>query len=681
MRLERLLRNAALALLGLGILLGASWLTNTVQPQVAYAHSFVIGSDPVDGSTIRSAPSVVRIFFDAPISPSSGATVYNPSEQVVNAAHSSIPANNPDELVTPLKNYRHLPLGGYTVRWSALASADGHTTHGVIGFNIGYSSTGLSGVTIVGPTTSNIMPEFDSIGVLTTVWEWLVLAALTFWIGTLVIEGFVLTGVEQTSHLLARCRKQSLPLQWLCLAALLVGEIIVLILRDVEFALLSNGSAFDLNALGSILFQSEYGYLWIAREVLILAAMGILWYTRQRQPLAAIERKQAVSRSSRKNAVRDVGMQFIAPLHPSPQKNAPHPSTSQQTIEEETNEESATLEYSVQRWPTIAGLTLAGLIVLARALTGNAAQLTEPYINSVIFEWFYLTAQAVWLGGLAYIAYILLPLVHLVEQERRSETLPALLQRCQPFLLSAVAVVVASELLLSEASLYNIQLFASDPYGRTFLIKWVLILLLFALSGYIFAVLRPKMTRQTALLPVVDAELPARRVRQVEFDQSSKRLKLLLRLQAWLGALVLLCVALMAFFAPPIVFPNRTYSQYPNSSSTNSSNNIQTKQVGNLTVTLEIKPDKAGVANTVTVTLKNRPTGNFVTNAHIKVDTNMQIMDMGAYSATMTGGNPTYTATFTPGTAFLMAGTWNINLFIQQPGQSTVTVQFPVTIL
>ncbi len=240
--------------------------------------------------------------------------------------------------------------------------------------------------------------------------------------------------------------------------------------------------------------------------------------------------------------------------------------------------------------------------------------------------------------------------------------------------------MVAAELLLSEGSLYNIQLFVSDPYGRTFLVKWMLILLLIALSGYVFAVLRPKMTRQAALLPVVDAELPARRVRQVEFDLSAKRLQLLLRLQTWLGAAVLLCVALMAFFAPPIVFPNKTYSQYPNSSPANNANNVQTKQVGNLTVTLEVKPDKASTANTVTVTLKDKQTGKFVTNAHIKVNTNMQIMDMGAYTATMTGGNSTYSATFTPASAFSMSGIWDINLFIQQPGQAAVSVQFPVTV-
>jgi putative copper export protein/methionine-rich copper-binding protein CopC len=667
MKPKRLLRTALFMAFSLCMLLAAFSLTALLEPHAAYAHSFVIGSDPVDGSTISAAPPVVRIFFDAPISPSSKALVENPQQQVVNAARSFIPANHPDELDTPLNNYRHLPLGGYTVRWTAIGSADGFATHGVIGFNIGYSSTGLSGVTIVGPTTSNISPVLDSTGLLSVAWEWLVLAALSLWIGILVVEGLALNGIEheRRASLLALSHKQARPLQWLCLAALFVGEIIVLFLRDVQYAQLLNGSAFDLNALTSILFQSMYGYLWIAREALILCAMGVLWFTaliredgEPRKEVSSLAMKRAVE-----GAKNDGGSGGGA-------------------ARDEMGEASFSGENAARRRSSWVFLALAALIVLTRALSGNAAQLSEPFLNSVVFEWLYLAAQAVWLGGLAYIAYILLPLVPLGEQDRRSETLPALLQRCQPYLLWSAAVVVIAELLLSEASLDNLQLFFTDPYGRTFLIKWALIVILVALTLYVFATLRPKLRRQAAFLPVVDAELPARRVRQFGFALSAKRLRLLLRAQTWIGAAVLLCVALMAFFAPPIVFPNTTYSQYPNASSGNSESAVQTQthQVGDLTVTLTVKPAQVGKTNTVSVTLKDTHTGKFVTNALVKASTNMQIMDMGTSTATLTGGNPTYSATFTPSAAFSMSGAWNIDLFIEQPGQTALSVQFSITV-
>ncbi len=146
---------------GLSILLGLSWLPFFSQAPAALAHAFVIGSDPVDGSTIATAPPVIRIFFNAEISAASNARVFvfapggpaNGSE--VDAGHSYIPANHARELDTPLIAVSSLPQGSYEVKWSALALDDGHATHGLIGFNVGTSVTGLTGTPILGPSTSN----------------------------------------------------------------------------------------------------------------------------------------------------------------------------------------------------------------------------------------------------------------------------------------------------------------------------------------------------------------------------------------------------------------------------------------------------------------------------------------------------------------------------------------------
>src|SRR5437763_3220709 len=124
------LRTVLLVGLSSGILLLFSWSTPLSRQPVAYAHAFVIGSDPIDGSTVASTPRVVRIFFDAAISPASIAHVYTPDEQIAEAARSSVSPTNPRELDTPLKKPAQLPQGGYTVRWTALADGDGHTTQG-----------------------------------------------------------------------------------------------------------------------------------------------------------------------------------------------------------------------------------------------------------------------------------------------------------------------------------------------------------------------------------------------------------------------------------------------------------------------------------------------------------------------------------------------------------------------
>ncbi|HTD20674.1 MAG TPA: copper resistance protein CopC, partial [Ktedonobacteraceae bacterium] len=131
--------------LSVSILLFFNCINPVSRGPVALAHAFVIGSDPVDGSTISTVPRVVRIFFDAPISPASTAYVFTPDERMVDASHSTVSSKDSHELDTPLMTPDQLPEGSYTVRWTALSYSDGHTTHGVIGFNVGRSSSGLPG--------------------------------------------------------------------------------------------------------------------------------------------------------------------------------------------------------------------------------------------------------------------------------------------------------------------------------------------------------------------------------------------------------------------------------------------------------------------------------------------------------------------------------------------------------
>src|SRR5947209_11754576 len=197
------LRRLVIVTLGLSFLLVLSWFPVLSRPQVAFAHAFVIGSDPVDGSTIASSPAVVRIFFNADINSASIAHVYlfttgsTPSEgQLVDAARSIVSPTNPRELDTPLLMPTRLPQGSYQVRWTALATDDGHTTSGLIGFNVGHSAIGLSGTPLLGPSTSNYLPQMSLQGILAVMWEWLTLLVLTFWVGMLVTEALI-TGTAE----------------------------------------------------------------------------------------------------------------------------------------------------------------------------------------------------------------------------------------------------------------------------------------------------------------------------------------------------------------------------------------------------------------------------------------------------------------------------------------------------
>ena len=592
----------------------------------------------------------------------------------MNADRSHVASNNPQELDTPL--ITQLPLGSYTVRWIALSTTDGQATHGVIGFNIGHSSTGLPGQVILGPSTSNILPQLSLQGILVVAWDWLVMAALTLWIGILVIEGVVLAGEkndsgidnsrnrgesgrrttsdlgdygegESESSIIYRgnrdrvgvnptptFRKQSLPLQWLCLAALFAGEIIKLILRAVLLTQASNSNGIDPATIRELIVDTTYGHLWLVRIALIGAALVFLWWT-----------------------TRFTGRQSIGIRN------------------------TASARTRGQARHTFAWFALAGFILLTLAVSEDITQLAQAHVSAVILDWFFLAAQGIWFGGTAYLGFVLLPLLPAIEPELHARSLVTLLQRYTPLILGSIAVLLVSGLFLAETSLSSVQQLITDPFGRALLVKIILVAMMLLLSAYALLFLGPQLRRQVMLLHVVNAEMPARRIRQSALERNEHRLIVTMKFLAYLGAGVLLCAAFMSFFAPPIVFPAIDYTSNTSGSSTTPSttNNqiTQTKQSGNLTVNLQITPARVDYDNTIIVTM-NDNNGNPVTDAQVQISINMVTMNMGVASATIKGGNPTYVAVLSKDETFSMPGLWDVVLKIQRPNQKPVQVSFQV---
>ena len=708
MRGRRFLRLLVIAITGLSVLLGLSWLPFFSQAPAALAHAFVIGSDPVDGSTITTAPSVIRIFFNADISSASNARVYafapggpaNGSE--VDEGHSYIPASNPKELDTPLISSASLPQGSYEVKWTALALDDGRATNGLIGFNLGVSVTGLTGTPVLGPSTSNNHPQLNLQGVLSVMWEWLTALALTFWVGLVMMEGLLFlsaraNGEDAEDGVLAALRKQGKPLQWLCLAAVLVGEIINLVLRGALLTQANLQNGIDLATIRQLLFASSYGQLWLARIGLVCIALGFLWWTTREQSRGQTGRFSTMARASKsasrlgqlrmqvmeeqkKEENQDQGeigshaeqvkltSAAIAALPTTPVLAGPMPARSPRRA-------------SFPRWHTIVWLALAALMLLTLAFSSDTAQLAQAHYSAVILTWLQLLAQAAWFGGAAYLGFVLLPPLTTLKPDHHGDFLLNLLRFYMPLLLASLAVLLLSSLFLTETTISNAQQWLGDAYGRSLLVMLLLFTLMLIFTLYSFFYLRPALRRQVILLPVVHADLPGRRARHSALEQTENGLKHAMHILAVLGAGALLCGALMSFFAPPIVFPNVTY-KLTITTDTTPTQNVVTQQAGNLSVSLEVLPGRVDAVNVLIITLKDSSTGNPIPNAHIRATTNMQIMDMGTVNKELStaGNNATYTTTFQPGEAFSMIGAWIISLNIQQPGHTPVQTKFVITL-
>src|SRR5260370_36485263 len=210
------------------------------------------------------------------------------------------------------------------------------------------------------------------------------------------------------------------------------------------------------------------------------------------------------------------------------------------------------------------------------------------------------------------------------------------------------------------------------------LVKIVLILLMLLLSIYALFFLRPQLHRQVILLPVVNAEMPARRTRQSALEQGERKLRRTMQFLSYLGAGVLLCAALMSFFAPPIAFPAINYTAGSSTSSTSSTTNTQTKQAANLRVSLQVSPARVDYANTVIVSLSDR-SGTPATDAQVQISINMELMNMGTARATMQAGKATSVANFAKDEAFSRSGPCDIFFTIQPPNPPPLHLPFHIT--
>jgi putative copper export protein/methionine-rich copper-binding protein CopC len=654
------------------------------RPPTASAHAFVIGSDPIDGSTINAVPKVVHINFNSPISPLSSARIYvvrNGNLVDVSAAPGHISGANQYQLEVALKDPASQPQGSYEIKWTAVANADGHTSYGLIGFNVGYSSTGLSGIPTLGPSTSNKLEgpggtrTFDFANALSVAWDWLTLLALTFWIGLLVMERLVLFPLDRTQALLERARKQTLSLQNLCLIVLLIGEITLLVLRASRMSAMQD-VAFSPQAVLQLLLQTNYGLLWLFRCLIIALSLAFLRLSNRVAPAAYASMLPATATQAQRVLTR------TGSLHPRiTQETAPNLAkvAIRETSEREqipTPHSTSTTLVLAQRY-TPLWLLIAGVILMTRVLSGDAAQVLQPHFSAITFDWLYRVAQGIWFGGLAYMGYVLLPLLSALDREHHAETLVALQRRFRPFHLASMGLLAVCFLFLSEASIHNPQLLLTDAYGRALLVQMVLLLVISVLGCYMVFFLTPRISRQALLLPVVGMDVPARRTRQFALENTGRHFKWIVSIQSWLGAGVLFCAALLAFYAPPIVFPDVNYSNQAAQQAASQSS-AQTQQAGGLSATLQVLPGKTMQPNIVILAVQDS-NGQPVTDAEVTMTTNMQVMDMGTTSTHIQGGNAVYSAAFERN-VFSMSGVWDINVSIQRPNQPAVQMQFKVNI-
>ena len=255
--------------------------------------------------------------------------------------------------------------------------------------------------------------------------------------------------------------------------------------------------------------------------------------------------------------------------------------------------------------------SLALLYLLSIALSGHASAVPQLALTSVLFDWLHLLAMSIWVGGMAAIALVLVPLIQrsgLEEIERRRAYL-TLLDRFSPAAYLAVATAAFTGMFNTQVHLGSLDQLTGSAYGRFLLIKLLLILELCILSASHVFVTRPQI-RQALGRP---------RPGSLAADFASLAMRL--RVEPIIGAFILLCVSLMGQVAPASPLDSTvasTASARPTSTPVPVAPHTisATASKGALAVSLSISPPSVGLANFVVTVREN---GTPVTDGQVRI--------------------------------------------------------------
>ncbi|MDQ4131684.1 MAG: copper resistance protein CopC, partial [Actinomycetota bacterium] len=126
-------------------------------PRPAFAHAALLASEPLDGSTVETAPTAVRLSFSEGPEPSlSSIRVVDETGAVHQGGPVQPAPGGGHTLEVPL---RPLGQGSYTVVWRTVSRVDGHPTAGVLTFGVGVAphATGASAAPATSPPWTELV--------------------------------------------------------------------------------------------------------------------------------------------------------------------------------------------------------------------------------------------------------------------------------------------------------------------------------------------------------------------------------------------------------------------------------------------------------------------------------------------------------------------------------------------
>lgn len=675
---------------------------------IASAHALPVRSDPASDAILQAPPSRVRIWFSEDLnSYTSHIVVVDPTNREVDNKDSHVSDDNAREMTV---NLPLLPAGTYIVTWRAQSTDDGHISGGSYIFRIarpdgsipplpsvlptgnipGAGGTGTTGGTLDGPTT------FQAIA------TWLALLFMTFWVGGLIWQTWVLTptsgdgsrdpDLTAASRIAADRFSRLAPV---ALMLILIADIGIVLGQSAALAGTWTG-AFSPPLLRAVLFGSRFGAFWWLRQGVTIAALILTltasWYG------WALYRDDSRARPTTPDPIP-------------PQGTLPDWRRETISVFRDVRHLPARLVWGV-RQRTLRGLLelLLGLaLLLAFAFSGHASAVpAATFAYAIAVDILHLLCEAAWVGGLLYIGAVFLPALRALTSDQRARVLALGLPQFGAVAIVGAFILAATGSLSTTIHLTSITQFLTTAYGRTLAIKIEIFLVMVAISAYHAFFLRPRLAHalatkqqtietpqpahQTVHASVTQARtlpsdrsahanattpsasrLSTRAVTNGYFPASPRALDLADRLAGWLrreavlGVAVLACVALLGAFAGSLTPATTATPTTPLSGAF-----VETHQINGYSVTLKATPAQFGT-NTFTVTVKGA-SGQPVSNVSVLVETVMLDMDMGTQALQLKPIGDSAPGSYSGQADLTMAGHWLVTVKLIVPN-----VKQPIT--
>ncbi len=668
-------------------------------------HAVLVSSKPAADAVLQSPPTSVQMWFSEILVPAtSKALVVDTTNHQIDMKNSHVNESNAEEidLSIPL-----LPAGTYVVVWQTQSAADGHVAGGSFLFRIARPDGSVPPIPAVLPTGH--VPGGGGIGVqsstsldgpnlLETITTWTALLLLTFWVGGIFWETWIFPPKKHSASDHTTATEQASQ-QWrrytpYALAGILIADIGIIVGLAAELAGDWSGSiSFPL--LRAILFESRFGIFWWLREgVALVALLFALWQIHRRQ------RQQTLTKPA---LIEERGGARHDPYDADPAQDALLYGGSAiiNVLAGIPHLPRYLIEGIRQRsWYGHIEGGLALILMFAFVLSGHAAAASSSALWAVIgIDLLHLLADAAWIGGLFYIGVVLLPMLNRQSSHEWADVLASGLPRFSVVAVTSVILLATTGSFNTTVHLTSFQQFWITPYGRTLIVKIGIFILMIGISAYHAFFLRPRLTyalaeTKTVLEDPVSIEAgqaqgtaptaPSRigvttdtnpshlrnESTPIQEETISSRALVLgksmerwLRLEGMLGAMILLCVGLLAAFAGSLTAPTSA-----NKPSQPSGPVTQTKTVDGYTITLKVTPATFGT-NTFIVIVKNAQ-GQPETGAAVSITTNMLDMDMGT-ETTHLQADPAQPGVYSQQADLTMAGRWEVSVRILPANSNT----------